>query len=612
MAFGLSLQPISFPARLAIAGALSPLIVPLQFYVIRLLGVTFDSTVWILIVLNLGSIVLIARRWKDLQVSPGEAAAFGALYLFLASCVLFLIPLATFDAFRLYHSHQWMHTGLVYEFPQGRLIPEEPELAGVRLRYPWLGHIFWAILSKALNMPPTVIYVITNMVSLLWICILVYEACRIRGARPFARLAAIIWMALGAGSAAYFLQRIIGGSLHGDPRYVPWLRKFINFELLKFSLAMFAAIILLSMLAMQKRTTSRLALIAILLISIGLVYPVFFPAAAGFVGVFFLFLAKQAWSDADRRDRKLVVGFLAGLIAVGLICLAYTHWLTAGRSDPVVVLSSPSRIMRKAFHALLALSPLLFLVALAAWKRLKEEETLVLLGGAISSLFCYVLLQVTAGSNEYKYVFGVALCLAPVACLALDRWPARVPRSVLVIGSALLFFPAILTKRPSDRYKDYPKAEERTYQLRLAGSEPDSQWTDAVRDSTPPDTILAIRHAGLYLPAVTERSLLGPPEQTREIPGYGLASRFNLVEERGYPPKVVEDRETLLKRIFDCKQDCNPEELSGQLKRLNRPIAFAFYPGEESEFQEWLGQNQRGTNIIPARDGAPTVWLYKP
>jgi hypothetical protein len=269
-------------------------------------------------------------------------------------------------------------------------------------------------------------------------------------------------------------------------------------------------------------------------------------------------------------------------------------------------------MVKKTAHGLFALSPLLFAVAVTPWKRLKEKETLLLVAGAIPSLLAFALLGVTSGGNEYKYVFVIAQCLAPVACLGLERLPARIPGSVLVIASAVFFFPAILSKYPREgQYTDYPKAEEQAYQLRLAGSEPDSQWTDAVRDSTPPDTILAIRHAGLYFPAVTERSLLGPPEQTRRIPGYWMPSRYNLVSERGYPSRLVDDRENLLKRIFDCMQGCNPEEINAELQGLNRPVAFVFYPGKASEFQTWLGQNQRGRNISPATDG-PAVWLYKP
>ena len=614
VAFGMPLQPVSFAARLAIAGALSPLIVPLQFYAVRLLGAPFEAAVWVLVVLNLGSAGLIARRWRDLRFSPKEVAAFASVFLFLVACILILVPLATSGAFRLYHSHQWVHTGFVYQFSEGRLLPEELELAGVRLRYPLLGHIFWAAISKVLNIPPTQTYVIVNVVTLLWICMLVYETCRVRGARPFAGLTALIWMALGTGAAAYFLQSMIGGTLQGDPRYTPWLRKFINFEALKFSLAMFAAITLLSLLALQKRTGSRLALIAILLAGIGLIYPPAFPVAAGFCGVFFLFLAKAVWTEANPRERKLVMAFLAGLVVAGLISLAYAHWLTEGRKDPVVALSRPLGVLKKIVHAFLALSPLLLGIALLARNKWKERENLLLLCGAIPGLLCNVLLQVTAGSNEYKFLLVVAVCLAPVACVALERWPVRIPAAIAVIASAAFFFPAILAKRPGPgEFAGFPKADERSFQLRLAQGERDGKWTDAIRDSTPRDTVLAIRHAALFIPALTGRSLLGPPEQPREgVPGNWTRSRFVLVQERGYPSSLVDAREGLLRRIFDCQQNCNPEQIDADVRMLGRPVAFVFYPGEGSEFQAWLARNQRGNHIYVAAAGEPSVWLYKP
>jgi hypothetical protein len=50
--FGLPLPEIPFRARLLTGAALSPFIVSLQFYLLRLSGASFDRTVILLIVLN--------------------------------------------------------------------------------------------------------------------------------------------------------------------------------------------------------------------------------------------------------------------------------------------------------------------------------------------------------------------------------------------------------------------------------------------------------------------------------------------------------------------------------------------------------------------------------
>ena len=47
----------------------------------------------------------------------------------------------------------------------GGLLLEEPALAGVRLAYPWGGHVFQSLLSHVLNSPPVYSYIWTN---LLW------------------------------------------------------------------------------------------------------------------------------------------------------------------------------------------------------------------------------------------------------------------------------------------------------------------------------------------------------------------------------------------------------------------------------------------------------------
>ena len=79
LAFGLPLQPISFAARLAIAGALSPLTVGLQFYALRFVGASFEATASILLVLNLGPFagLALAPGWARL----GYALAWGAMAL---------------------------------------------------------------------------------------------------------------------------------------------------------------------------------------------------------------------------------------------------------------------------------------------------------------------------------------------------------------------------------------------------------------------------------------------------------------------------------------------------------------------------------------------------
>lgn len=610
LAFGFSLQPISFAARLAIAGALSPFVVCLQFYVARFLGASFEATVWIVLLFNLGSIWLIARRRKDFRFTPGELAAFAAVFLLLAGCAL--IPWATSPSIRMYDTHKWMHSAIVYEFSAGKLIPEEPELAGVQLRYPWLGQIYWAVLSWTMNVAPTRTYVLTNFFSLLWICILLYETCRARGALPFVGLSAILWMALGTGAGGFYLWKIIGGRMHGDIRYTPWLRKYSNFELSKFGLAMLAAIALLAILSLQKPTRSRLALIAILLCGIGVMYPVVFPAVAGFCGVLLLLLIRKAWSSKSKPERNLVFGFMAGLSLVGLIALAFVRWLSEGRETPGVHLSPLLGVAAKTGVGMLAVLPLLLAISLIGWKKLADRENLLFLGGAISSFLCYVLLNVGAGYNEYKFIHVLAVCLTPLAALALERWPARIPVSIAVALSAALFFPVNFVTRPQESdYAKYPKAEDESFALRLAEGDTNRPWSDSVRNSTPIDTILAIRREGLFYPALVERSMLGPAEATRLIPGYWMTTQFNLVGERGYPVGLVKEREQLLRRIFDCDYDCHPEAIVAELNAWHRPIALVFFPGEGTQLKAWLEQHHQGKYLYTAAAG-PAVWLYKP
>ena len=60
-----------------------------------------------------------------------------------------------------------MHADLVYMLRNGDLWLRDPELAGVRLAYPWTAHVYQAVLSFLIDSPPTSSYIWTNTVWLL-------------------------------------------------------------------------------------------------------------------------------------------------------------------------------------------------------------------------------------------------------------------------------------------------------------------------------------------------------------------------------------------------------------------------------------------------------------
>ena len=70
-----------------------------------------------------------------------------------------------------YGGHVWMHSDVVYLLANGQLLLEEPELAGVRLSYPWAAHVFQAVVSSLLNESPVFNYSWAMLFCLVCVCV---------------------------------------------------------------------------------------------------------------------------------------------------------------------------------------------------------------------------------------------------------------------------------------------------------------------------------------------------------------------------------------------------------------------------------------------------------
>lgn len=617
LAFGLPLRRLSFPGRLAVSGVLSPVVVAAEFYLLRLEGVSFAETAWSLALLNAGSIWLLIRGWQRLQARLSSFVLFAAAYLILAGCVS--VPWLFSKDIRMFTGHPLMHAGILYQFPGGALVPEEPELAGVRLIYPWLGHVYWAVVGWVTNLPPTWLYILTNLVWLFWICILFYEICRVLGASPFSSRIALLWLGLGTnvlGSLIWSAKLSFFGQwmrFPGDVRFSPFVRQFIVFEVMPFALGLFAALILVSLWALRERQRPWLVATAVLLGGIGLIYPVLIPAALSFCGVLLLLFwwhgRSQQLPNGDRSS-ILLFAMIGGAAA---LALGNAHLLLQGRSTAAVTLTAGLRpFLGKLLGAILALGPFLLAGWTLARRRLPGPEIALLLIGSLPSVLLWLVFQVSAGHNEYKFIFCAALGLAPLLALAVDRWvPQKVSPTFVLLVTLLLIVPALPTlyvQQGMYGFPFFPQVKEEGFFFRLGPSQPEAEWTDAIRARTPPNTVIVLSTSEIFVPGLVGRSVWAPPEQPWPLAGYWAESRFTLLHERGYPATLLDAREAVLHSLYQCGGTCNPAAILAQLKALKRPLAIVFPPREGQDFLAWLADERQGRLLY--RDARGTiVWL---
>jgi hypothetical protein len=620
VAYGLRLETCSPAARLALAGALSPFILPCQFYALRLLGLSFNRSVWLLVALNLASVWLVARRWQAPRIELRSLVTF--VLIILALVILVFHAWAWSPQVRMFTGHTLMHAGIIYEFSRGVLLPEDPELAGVPLAYPFFSHVFWAVAGRAAGLPVTLLYAVTGFLSLLWISTVFNETASLLGAGHFARRMALVWLMLGMNIFGlwifYGAQWVLGKtiSMPGDQRGTPLLRMFQFIGFSGFALALFAALVFLSISFLRKRERATALAASVCLVGIGLVYPIFFPAAFAFHGILLLMLwaeDRQGWLPPGRH---LFWTFAWGFILATALSVAGSLIVGQARVLPVMTFSGWGALLSKTATGLLAMGLYLLVLVMIPRERLWQRETVLLLGGAAASLVLRMLFRLSEGYNEYYWLFPAAFCAALLAAVGLEHaGTRRYFRPAVAVGTLLLLapvLPALRVQQALQRESALYALNENGYELRLEPDHPQAEWIETVRRETPPDSVVVMREINPFPPSLLGRSLWAPSdlESASGAPGYWMNSRRHLIQERGYSRELVEGRIATLRAIFDCRESCDAESLAASLLSLGRPVVLVFSSGEGSYFQEWLERAQRGKLLLRDRQGT-RVWYLE-
>ncbi|MEZ4622839.1 MAG: hypothetical protein R2867_46085 [Caldilineaceae bacterium] len=144
LVFALPLQTLRWHARLALAIALSPALLALQVLLLKACQVPFANIPTILLVANLPALLFIGRAWlrADRPDRPAIGSILGTTGLFTLLMAYLAIPWRLIPGLRTFAWHALWHTDIAYALTRNTLLPEEPELAGIRLSHSWTGHLF--------------------------------------------------------------------------------------------------------------------------------------------------------------------------------------------------------------------------------------------------------------------------------------------------------------------------------------------------------------------------------------------------------------------------------------------------------------------------------------
>jgi hypothetical protein len=623
LTFGMSISDISFWPRLMAGAVLSPLIACAQFYAIRLLGASFELTTTLLICLNLPVVYLVYRR--------SRRCSWPQTRTIITLCIVFITTLACFapqllhPQIRAYTGHAWYYTEPIYKIANGDILIEEPELAGIRLAYPWAGLVYQSILSYVLNSPPAASYIWTNLLWLLFTFGFLILITGELGGDYLSRVSSIVWLSFGVNFVGFLIENLAKASswlydlglgtridiswiywVTGDYRYSPWLLKFMFFQQEPLTLGLYAAIVYF----MIKRWGRDLAsadymLLFLLCLGVGLIQPNLFPAVWPLLGA-------QGISLYTHRHDMHQTHWWRQVFALGLVLLittaltfGYVEFISRDHIGRAFGLFGPisaagMRILAlRIITSAIVISPFLLgflLVFKRCWKQ-KPDAVVVLGLGAVGSLVPLILLYIPALNNEYKFMFTAAICLAPFPSLAWEPLLGQIGGHKWVVSFTLALILAIpfIYKmsndwpwQPPQLSISPPSLDLRTFSLRLADNERLAGLVDTIQKRTPADTIICTEYNEIDLPTLLQRTLYAPPVQPEPFPGVNIPTEDLLIGTKGYDPHTILDRRVILKDLFHSNDLTRKDHSLQQILQFHRPVAILFESQQDAAMREWL------------------------
>jgi hypothetical protein len=610
--FGLPLATLPFWARLLGAVAITPLLLCVEFYALRLIGLSFETTAVVLAVANLPALVPFVKQLRTCRI-PTLRLALGAAAMLIVPLAC-LVPQALDTQARAYSGHAWMHADVVYMIANGDLLLDDPELVGVRLAYYWGGHVYHAVLSYLLGSPPVSNYLSINVVFLLVTFAFMAGIVAELGGGLRARLASIVLLCFGVNFVGYVGGMLLRSLPYGDTRYTPWMLYFQFPIPMNQAMGMFAALTyLLIKGGPSPFTTTLLVPVFLLLCSIGIVYPILFPVAAALVGARAIgsWIERATGAPRVTPDVRGMLMLALVLVAGTAITAAYLMMLTRDRVTASILIAPIGVTAHKSARNLIVMLPLLagFAYALRRSWGAKRGAVLVLAVGAVASLIAATAISIPPDDDEYKFISTAALCMAPFAAMALEPLLDRFGRlAVPALGALALILAAPFAHKLYQHwpwgyaqsaivYSPRPRVDAHQFDLRLAEGEELSDLLDAIRQRTPPNSLLVADSEELQLTTLTRRRLYAPSAQRKQRPGMNVFSDHLLTKVRGYDARVLNERRATLQTLFEFKDPMNGAAALGRILDFERPVALVLDERRHTGLLTWLDEIGRASTV---------------
>jgi len=606
--------------RLAAAFALSPLVMAAELVIAAVFGISFATFLRLIVPLNLIGLYPVVKSlggpcrariaWPDVLIPLTIMAPVAAL--------LWAVP-----HLREYGWHNMMQLAAIQQIRHLPQVPEEMDLAGLRLNYGWLGYTQLTVLSAMLDRPATLLFPGLNILH--FICLFRFLVAAADqndvstvGLRWEARLATGVFLLSTTILPVAVAVIASPGYFPGETRVTPFTGKYLYIDSMIYGLTCFALLVYAMTRALHECDASLLSLIPLAALACGICYPLLFPACVVAIGCFgALLLAGILFPDAVAPHYPVRAVTRFGIVAVlaGVVVIAYLRFLGADSVGLAVHLANRPGVLHRAWLAMLAFGVAALLLLPAAgqlWRR-GPPPGLLNLGISILLVLSFCVLSLPLGV-EYKFLFGGLLFLTPLLVLYRRRFIVRPARSLLVMASALVLVDGIAAwtlrhnHMPPGLTDALPLDETTAVVRPLNGW--GGGWLQAVRDKTPADTVLLNGDSQQPVSVFTDRAAYVAADGSNGPRiGYSMGRVAILQEVKGYSRAELRARLDVLRVSFAARAPLPELDAAmAALARLHRPVAVHFEA--ETALQKLLSAAAIGRPIFAA--GAEIVWLIRP
>jgi hypothetical protein len=399
----------------------------------------------------------------------------------------------------------------------------------------------------------------------------------------------------------------------GDTRYTPLLGKYLGFETMPFAFALLIGLIFVSLVSMRVRVKFLYIIVAALLTSLGLIYPILFPAGCIFVGGL-LFLLISRWAKGLPKYSKGELVLLTTTVGLSVAAvMLFLYMVTQDRVQPSFQFALSGK-KSSSLQVITALIPF-WLISIPFLLRsiLKRDgSTMLLVATSICMMVLYIFIDLD--NTEYKYVMCATIFLAPICAASIDdyypgtsrvKWffAVLIPTGLITVHLFLFF----QVGKGLPRSLEYaPEIVENSFWISLDSSDEDAAWTRIIRESTAEDTIVVDSASRIHSGPFLNRSLYFPSDTKGEYSaGYSLNNRFILIDQRGYSDQVYSERLNAVQTLFN---DSDPLKLASSIRTLvstGRPLAIRF-SRENTPALMWLKHWRIGSQLY--FDESSIIW----